>query len=99
MRKPTAAAFSSSIGLYPLVFVACRLLLHWQRAWSAHKHMASHISEEETQQLLRTVEMFEAITESQPTDYQSLEILKEAYTKLGRQPDSLRISRKLADAY
>jgi tetratricopeptide (TPR) repeat protein len=61
--------------------------------------MASHISEEEMQQLLRTVEMFEAITESQPTDYQSLEILKEAYTKLGRQPDSLRISRKLADAY
>jgi len=61
--------------------------------------MASTISEEEAQQLLRTVEMFEAITESQPEDYQSLEILKEAYNKLGRQTDSLRISKKLASVY
>ena len=61
--------------------------------------MASKISEEETQQLLRTVEMFEAITESQPEDYQSFEILKEAYNKLGRQTDSLRISKKLAGIY
>jgi tetratricopeptide (TPR) repeat protein len=61
--------------------------------------MASNISEEEIQQLLRTVEMFEAITQSQPEDYQSLEILKEAYNKLGRQVDSVRISRKLASVY
>ena len=61
--------------------------------------MATKISEEETSQILRTVEMFEAITESQPDDSQSLEILKEAYNKLDRQADSLRISRKLADAY
>ena len=61
--------------------------------------MASNAAEDETQQLLRTVEMFEAITESQPDDYQSLEILKEAYTKLNRQEDSLVISRKLARAY
>jgi tetratricopeptide (TPR) repeat protein len=43
--------------------------------------------------------MFEAITESQPDDYQSLEILKEAYNKLGRQPDSLRVSARLAEVY
>ncbi len=61
--------------------------------------MATRITEEETNQVLRTVEMFEAITESQPDDSQSLEILKEAYNKLGRQTDSLRISRKLAGAY
>lgn len=61
--------------------------------------MASKISEEESQQLLRTIEMFEAITESQREDFQSLEILKEAYLKLGRQADSLRVSKKLADAY
>ena len=61
--------------------------------------MATHVSEEETNQILRTVEMFEAITESQPDDSQSLEILKEAYNKLGRQADSLRISKKLAGAY
>jgi tetratricopeptide (TPR) repeat protein len=60
--------------------------------------MAS-ISEDEVQQLLRTVEMFEAITESQPEDYQSWEILKEAYNKLGRREDALRTSKKLAHAY
>jgi len=59
----------------------------------------AHISEEETQQLLRTVEMFEAITQVQEDDYQSLEILKEAYSKLDRKEDSLRTSRKLVDAY
>lgn len=61
--------------------------------------MAVNISPEETQQLLRTVEMFEAITESQPDDYQSLEILKEAYSKLGRKADCLKISKRLAAAY
>jgi tetratricopeptide (TPR) repeat protein len=61
--------------------------------------MATNISEEEVQQLLRTVEMFEAITESQPGDYQSLEILKEAYNKLSRKDDGLRVSKKLAQAY
>src|ERR1043165_2804517 len=43
--------------------------------------------------------MFEAITQTQPDDYQSLEILKEAYTKVGRHDDALRTSRKLAEAY
>ncbi len=57
------------------------------------------ISDDEIQQLLRTIEMFEAITESQPEDYQSWEILKEAYNKLGRPEDSLRTSKKLAQAY
>ncbi len=61
--------------------------------------MVTAISKEESQQLLRTVEMFEAITQSQPDDYQSLEILKEAYVKLGRVDDTRRISSKLAHAY
>ncbi len=61
--------------------------------------MTGNISEEELQQLRRTVEMFEAITESQPGDYQSLEILKEAYNKLSRKADGLRVSKKLAEAY
>src|SRR4051812_40840344 len=43
--------------------------------------------------------MFEAITRTQPEDYQSLEILKEAYGKLGKQEEGLRISRRLAEAY
>ncbi|MBN2507453.1 MAG: hypothetical protein JXQ71_12240 [Verrucomicrobia bacterium] len=43
--------------------------------------------------------MFEAITQSQPNDYQSLEILKEAYAKLGREPDVISVSKRIAKAY
>jgi len=57
------------------------------------------LSAEEHNQILQTIEMFEAITQTQPEDYQSLEILKEAYTKIGRHDDALKISRKLAEAY
>jgi tetratricopeptide (TPR) repeat protein len=57
------------------------------------------LSEEEQNQILQTIEMFEVITQTQPDDYQSLEILKEAYQKVGRPEESLRISRKLAEAY
>jgi tetratricopeptide (TPR) repeat protein len=57
------------------------------------------LSDEEHSQILQTIEMFEAITQTQPDDYQSLEILKEAYQKVGRQEDSLKASRKLAEAY
>lgn len=56
-------------------------------------------SPEEQAQILHTIEMFEVITRTQPDDYQSLEILKEAYGKLGRRDDSLLTSRKLAEAY
>jgi len=57
------------------------------------------LSAEEHSQILQTIEMFEAITQTQPDDYQSLEILREAYTKVGRHDDALRISRRLAEAY
>src|SRR3989441_12843409 len=57
------------------------------------------LSAEEHSQILQTIEMFEAITQTQPDDYQSLEILKEAYTKIGRHEEALRITRKLAEAY
>ncbi len=43
--------------------------------------------------------MFEVITQTQPLDYQSLEILKEAYLKLGRHKDVLTTSRRIASAY
>src|SRR2546430_14540002 len=43
--------------------------------------------------------MFEVILQTQPDDYQSLEILKEAYAKVGRKNDSLKTSRRLAEAY
>jgi tetratricopeptide (TPR) repeat protein len=57
------------------------------------------LSEEEHSQIVQTIEMFEVITQTQPDDYQSLEILKEAYQKVGRGADSLKASRRLAEAY
>ena len=50
-------------------------------------------------QLSQTIEMFEVITQSQPQDYQSLEILKEAYSKLGREKDAINTSKRIALAY
>jgi tetratricopeptide (TPR) repeat protein len=50
-------------------------------------------------QLQQTIEMFEVIVQSQPNDCQSLEILKEAYTKLGREQEVIDISKRIAQAY
>ena len=56
-------------------------------------------SSSEEAQLAQTVEMFEVITQSQPQDYQSLEILREAYVKLGREQDVINTSKRIANAY
>jgi tetratricopeptide (TPR) repeat protein len=61
--------------------------------------MASTLSPSEEAQLGQTIEMFEVITQSQPHDYQSLEILKEAYSKLSREPDVINTSKRIAQAY
>ncbi len=53
----------------------------------------------EEAQLAQTIEMFEVITQTQPHDYQSLEILKEAYSKLGRDRDVINTSKRIAEAY
>jgi len=53
----------------------------------------------EEAQLLQTIEMFEVIAQSQPNDCQSLEILKEAYTKMGREQDVINTSKRIAQAY
>jgi tetratricopeptide (TPR) repeat protein len=61
--------------------------------------MASTLSPSEEAQLAQTIEMFEVITQSQPHDYQSLEILKEAYSKLNREQDVVSTSKRIAQAY
>jgi hypothetical protein len=61
--------------------------------------MATTLSPSEEAQLAQTIEMFEVITQSQPQDYQSLEILKEAYSKLGRETDVVGTSKRIAQAY
>lgn len=57
------------------------------------------IGPEEQAQLQQTIAMFEVIVQSQPSDCQSLEILKEAYTKLGREQDIINTSKRIAQAY
>jgi tetratricopeptide (TPR) repeat protein len=61
--------------------------------------MPTTLSPSEEAQLAQTIEMFEVITQSQPQDYQSLEILKEAYSKLGRETDVVGTSKRIAQAY
>jgi tetratricopeptide (TPR) repeat protein len=53
----------------------------------------------EEAQLAQTIEMFEVIVQSQSADTQSLEILKEAYLKLGREEDVIITSKRIAQAY
>jgi hypothetical protein len=53
----------------------------------------------EEAQLLQTIEMFEVIVQSQSSDTQSLEILKEAYSKLGREDDVINTSKRIAQGY
>lgn len=57
------------------------------------------LSPDEQAQLQQTIEMFEVIVQSQPSDCQSLEILKEAYSKLGREQDAINTSKRIAQAY
>jgi len=61
--------------------------------------MVGTLTASEEAQLQQTIEMFEVITQSQPQDYQSLEILKEAYQKLGRDKDVVATSKRIAQAY
>jgi tetratricopeptide (TPR) repeat protein len=57
------------------------------------------LNSSEEAQLQQTIEMFEVIAQSQPNDCQSLEILKEAYTKMGREQDVINTSKRIAQAY
>lgn len=61
--------------------------------------LEEHLSPDEREQIQQTIAMFEAVAQTNADDYQSLEILKEAYWKIGRQADSVATARKLADAY
>lgn len=61
--------------------------------------MAVTLNPGEEAQLRQTIEMFEVITQSQPHDYQSLEILKEAYLKAGLEDKVIQTSVRIAQAY
>ena len=57
------------------------------------------LSAEEQEQIRQTIEMFEVITQANPQDTHSLEILKEAYAQLGEVNESLMVSKRLADTF
>jgi tetratricopeptide (TPR) repeat protein len=67
------------------------------RQWN--NAMSVSVMSNEEAQLSQTIEMFEVITQSQPLDYQSMEILREAYAKMGRSKDAVRTSKRIAEAY
>ena len=60
---------------------------------------APNITPEEQEQILQTIEMFEVITQANPQDCQSLEILKDAYQRVGKTAEALSAARRLADTY
>ncbi|EDY21356.1 General secretory system II protein E domain protein [Chthoniobacter flavus Ellin428] len=57
------------------------------------------LSSEEQEQILQTIEMFEVITQANPQDCQSMDILKDAYQRVGKQKEALQVARRLADTY
>ncbi len=54
---------------------------------------------EEQEQIHQTIEMFEVITQANPQDCQSMEILKDAYQRVGKHEESLSVAHRLADTY
>lgn len=57
------------------------------------------LSSEEQEQIVQTIEMFEVITQANPHDCQSLDILKDAYQRVGKLAEALGVARRLADTY
>ena len=58
-----------------------------------------NISADEREQVSQTIEMFEVITQANPQDCQSMEILKDAYQRVGKTEEFMGIARRLADTY
>jgi len=61
--------------------------------------MAGNLTANEEAQLRTTIGMFEVIVQSDPNDCQSVEILKEAYSKLGQTAEMVACAKRLAKAY
>ncbi len=60
--------------------------------------MAVNLPANEQEQILQTIEMFEVIVQANPDDYQSLDLLREAYARLGRMGDARRVCLQKAEA-
>lgn len=60
--------------------------------------MTVNLPANEQEQILQTIEMFEVIVQTNPDDYQSLDLLREAYARLGRTGDARRVALLKAEA-
>ena len=54
---------------------------------------------EEREQLMQTIEMFGVIVQASPNDAQSLEILKDAFVRIGQVSEAMVAARKLAEIF
>ena len=54
---------------------------------------------EEREQIMQTIEMFGVIVQASPHDAQSLEILKDAFVRIGQVSDAVDAARKLAQIF
>jgi Type II secretion system (T2SS), protein E, N-terminal domain len=54
---------------------------------------------EEREQIMQTIEMFGVIVQASPHDAQSLEILKDAFVRIGQVTDAVEAARKLAQIF
>jgi tetratricopeptide (TPR) repeat protein len=54
---------------------------------------------EEREQIMQTIEMFGVIVQASPHDAQSLEILKEAFVRIGQVPEAIDAARKLGEIF
>jgi hypothetical protein len=57
------------------------------------------LSPEEKEQVLQTIEMFGVIVQASPNDAQSLEILKDAYVRVGQVAEAVQAARKLGEIF
>lgn len=60
---------------------------------------ALSISAEEHEQIVQTIEMFEVIVEANPQDCQSMEILKDAYQRIGKSREAMAMAKRLGETY
>ncbi|HZJ15777.1 MAG TPA: hypothetical protein VFD27_12060 [Chthoniobacteraceae bacterium] len=57
------------------------------------------LSPEEKEQILQTIEMFGVIVQASPNDAQSLEILRDAYVRVGQVAEAVQAARKLGEIF
>jgi len=57
------------------------------------------LSPEEKEQVLQTIEMFGVIVQASPNDAQSLEILRDAYVRVGQVAEAVQAARKLGEIF